>query len=144
MNTFQRIFLSFSLAFFSILCKADPVQQLNQIDILSIHEYQVISSTVNGDNLTRTIAVVVRNETTAPLYHVYLHLDGMPSHVSGSGSLYFPELGVGELQQSNKTIDITVDLSRQTTPELELVWQIKTEINGEQVIDEIAVSEVIQ
>lgn len=144
MNNVLKTFSVISFAFFSTISNAEPVQQLNESEFLSIHEYETISSSFDGGKLTKTIVVVASNNTSAPLYHVYLYLDGMPSNVTREGWAYFPEMRPGELQESNTAIEYTIDLNRQESFELELIWQIKTEINGEQVIDEIAVVESIQ
>jgi len=144
MKQIFHIFFIMFIVTHSMSLRADQVQQKNESHILAIQEYRVVSSSNDKGNLARTIAVVVRNKTGGFLHHVYLRLDSKPAHVTGSGSLYFPELAPGETRESNNTIEIIVDTSQQTTTDLELVWQIETEIDGEKIIDEIAVSEIIK
>jgi hypothetical protein len=143
MNPVIRVLLCACIIVLPILGSAGPVQQQNTSEILSIQEYVIKTSSNEDGTLRRTISVVVRNETGSPLRNVYLHLDGMPSNVTGDGWAYFQELGVGASLESSTTVDYSVDLSRQSSSELELIWQIKTVIDGEQFIDEISVIEFI-
>ena len=143
MKTFRYAVVFFSLLVLSTLALAGPVQQSDPGVFITIEEYVIKSSSLDGDSSQREISIVARNETDKTLNHVYLVVDGMPSHVNAEGQAYFPTLEPGTPTESNSSVNLSVDLSRQSDSILELIWQMRINLDGEQFIDEVSVTETL-
>ncbi|WP_405239678.1 MULTISPECIES: hypothetical protein [Lentisalinibacter] len=135
--------LLLTLLSFTSVSSAGIIQQLNESQLLQITEYRVKSIVVTDGVLTKTFSIIVSNSGADALRHVYLEIDSAPAYVSTSGRIYFAELEAGAMRESSATVTYSLNTDSHNAAQLELVWEIRAELNGEENVDEVAVAELL-
>lgn len=112
------------------------------LPFLGFVNYQVIDSNWDGDTLTRTIQIKVRNTSDMVLSNLKLTIDALPDYVTVSSTeTTLGDLNPGSTGNSRDTFTISVDTSKQSQDGIRIIWQVECDSDGKHLFDETAVIE---
>lgn len=133
------------LLFLSSSVLAGDIIEPYPLDFLSLVNYHVVDSNLNGQILSRSMSLEVRNKSPYLLSNVTASLDGLPENITSNDTVAdLGNIGPGSTVISSDMFHMTVDLSKQSTSDVKLIWRVECDINGERFIDETSVIEKFQ
>ena len=121
---------------------AATIVEESTLEGISFVAYHTQSETTKNGIVTREFSVEILNTSQTTISDLVLTIDSAPSGVEYSAAgLSFGAIPPATAALSNDTVTITYDSSQ--TGSIRLIWRVEATVEGESILDEIAVEEIL-